>query len=742
MQHANRALTPPSMVATRMRSPTDAAERRPRVQVSGRELLTRMRLVTEKLGLPDAVDSTCWKPHRRLDNGFAMFTSNINTAAESEPAELQHWVLTTGYVRASLEEMNRVLATTTDSDFNAVMHAFYPKDFIHGNVVRVSSRGSTNTEQLAVKTSTFVRSNMWSDNEQWCFAEFASLRATRNSPNDATGDRRRLSITLASMAPEEVTVGKTPPHRRVYDHQGLQAGFIVEPSSTTGHVQIKFVGCVGGSREHNNRHDEVASQRNADKIAWVEHERLLRLAEGISHLPQLILRRRLGVQALTDQQSVQASNSRCICCTRQLLPSLTQRSVTKLMTTALQRLERRDRGSSESKRGILWLGAKACNLCGHSVCDACWSIKSVETNVGSVTTLRICTRCLEFVEGGDYSRVTEHSLGTSRVERDVPADSTNPPEEPTVRASQKLALLLLDRLRDAVNDQDRRRAVLIVIRQLVNDALTRRRKRLEDVHILKPESSESEHIAALRKCSTRLLPSVPLHECKLAEGPSGRQYQICVPEVSAATPPGVFPPPEVEQRRLEVIEKHRLDVNANLNRSHDLDCENEGELDVLCALAAREMQCDMGMITVVAKNHVTILGSNRAELRRRKMPRNQSFCQHAIMSDQPLLVKHPEADVRFQNIAARTKGDVRFYCGFPLRVALRSSMDKDSDEGGYKRTTIGVFCCADNQSHEMTQTHYATMAKLAETAARVLENKSREARWIERRRRQTARGTP
>ncbi|EGZ09295.1 hypothetical protein PHYSODRAFT_525446 [Phytophthora sojae] len=146
-------------------------------------------------------------------------------------------------------------------------------------------------------------------------------------------------------------------------------------------------------------------------------------------------------------------------------------------------------------------------------------------------------------------------------------------------------------------------------------------------------------------------------------------------------------------------------------RSRIMELEDASELDLLCSLAATQLDCKFSIVTVVTAEHMTVLGSNLEELRRVELPREHSFCQHTVMTSKPLLVPHPEADIRFQNINGRTAFDVRFYCGFPI-------------VGEDNRTVIGSFCCMDQKTHDLTQSQYSAMKKLASAAGRVVRSKA------------------
>ncbi|KAG3134986.1 hypothetical protein PI124_g19081, partial [Phytophthora idaei] len=97
---------------------------------------------------------------------------------------------------------------------------------------------------------------------------------------------------------------------------------------------------------------------------------------------------------------------------------------------------------------------------------------------------------------------------------------------------------------------------------------------------------------------------------------------------------------------------------------------NIPELNVICTLAAAEMNCPHSMLTLVERDIVTLMATNDPENwdLGSGNPREQTFCQHFVMDDKPLLVRHAEADMRFYHTAPVTMRSLRFYAGFPVSV--------------------------------------------------------------------------
>ncbi|RLN90243.1 hypothetical protein BBJ28_00005660 [Nothophytophthora sp. Chile5] len=649
-----------------------------RVHVNDAELCARAEAVARGMdfrGLTGTDESRCrWVP-KKSRGSFTTYARRPEAVVMANPASsygprhvpgkivTTQQVLAAGEMRCSLQEVTRVLHTSSDFDHNAVMSGLYRKDFIYGSVVHVVPSESSedvpladllqeedsNAAQVSVKTGTFVHRKLFAPNEQWCFLERAKYTRGDSSSESSTN---AFTLTLSTLNANELAAGKVSAHGRVDMLHDVSAGYLVEQVPGSSYVRVIFFGQFDGDESNEPGRAGPAQAR----------ARLMRLAEGTSRLPDVVRRRRFGAQTLADRAAFPARNSHCVCCTK-----------------SLRLLTRKHR----------------CHLCGHFVCDRCWSVQEMETqSARRVTPVRVCSRCLEFVDNGDYSAVQLSALGPIEVKRD-PAGR--------LPASQTLARLLREALRTSTGAK--KESVRTVIQYLVNQEEEAQSKTDAEAKNrttrLTTDSTEQDYQKAL---DGRLnVPQVPLYQCVLANSDK-REYPIKMPKTVKGGLVPDTPIPHDEEIRL-----------AAISRSRVLELEGASELDMLCSLAASELDCKFSIVTVVTAQHMTVLGSNMAPLRQLQLPREHSFCQHAIMSNKPLLVPHPEADVRFQNISGRIAHDLRFYCGFPL-VA---------DD---KRTVIGSFCCLDQKSHDLTQSQYSAMKKLADAAAQVVRTKTRELR--------------
>ncbi|KAF1790034.1 GAF domain-like [Phytophthora cactorum] len=631
---------------------------KPRLHVDDDELCARAEAVARALdfrGLAGSNESSCrWI----LNKSHGTFTTYARRPAAmtgpEEKARPTQQVLAAGEIRCHLEEVVHVLNTTTDFDHNAVMSGLYRKDFIYGSVVHVvpsnaigddpklvellQEEESTMTTRVAVKTGAFVHSKLFSRNEQWCFLERAQhIRAGPDpTENSEQNKLNSFTLTLSSLDEEELEAGKVNGHSRVKMLHGMDAGYLVEQLPGSRYVRVIFFGQFNGGS------DKPGLAKSSQMRA-----RLVRLADGATRLPEIVRRRRFGAQTMADHAAFSAKNSHCTCCTK-----------------SLHLLTRKHR----------------CHLCGHFVCDRCWSVQEMENqDTRRVTPVRMCSRCMEFVENGDYSAVKPSALGKIQVMRD-PMDQPPP--------NKTLARLLQKELRSSSGA--RKNSVRTVIQYLVDQEAQDQQERLSS------DSADEEYLDVLD--GELNLRQVPLFKCVLANA-TKRNYPITMPKTAANGSVPDAPIPLNEKERLAAIARSRI-----------MDLEDASELDMLCSLAASQLDCSMSIVTVVTADQMTVLGSNKEDLRRVTLPREHSFCQHTVMTSKPLLVPHPEADIRFQNINGRTAFDVRFYCGFPI-----------VDEN---KTVIGSLCCMDQKTHEMTQSQYSAMKKLAAAAELVVRSKN------------------
>ncbi|KAG3120812.1 hypothetical protein PI124_g1783 [Phytophthora idaei] len=631
-----------------------------RVRLGNSQLLQLARDATDKVDFRRLTNRQAslrnWK-WKTVANDFTAFSHGDGIEAAQE-------VLATGEMKASLNELSSILSTNTASDHDMVMRSLY-KDYIHGAVVHAvdPSLGTSSSSviksdmesKLTVKTSAFERSRMFKNHEQWCFLEYYE----KTSSADA------FTVTLASVPEKELLAGKMKADR-VDDLPDLTAAYLVEKIPSSNSVRVVFF-AQAALNEQEPQFDQSAVSHSSDSSrsnqlarSKKRQKRLMRLAAGASQLPEVVRRRRFGSQPLADCSAFEANNSRCTCCAKSL------RFLTR---------------------------KKRCHVCGYMICHQCWSIHSMETRDGRVSSVRACTRCVEFVNNGDYSRVDQQNRGRIEIISDSGLPSSDPP-------GKALTNFLHEALQ--TSSGNKRKSVMSVIRHLMN-------QEKEDAEICSECSSVTSSVRltdddakkytdALDKRMLRV-ETLPVEDCVVANS-KGRNYPLnTAPDLETMSKP---PMPKDEQERITAIQK------GGFSKITDTE-----ELDLICELVAREMKCSTGLVTLINEDEQHVLASNVLPFRQLQMPREQSFCQHTIMNDEPLLVPNPESDIRFQNLPALHAHDLRFYLGFPL---------KDEND-----QVVGSVCCIDSTSREVTASQYSAMKKLAETASKVVQIKGKQA---------------
>ncbi|KAJ0406142.1 hypothetical protein ATCC90586_000599 [Pythium insidiosum] len=294
-------------------------------------------------------------------------------------------------------------------------------------------------------------------------------------------------------------------------------------------------------------------------------------------------------------------------------------------------------------------------------------------------SVRICQSCMDRVDAADYDNVT-------KVQPDVVTHDSS-----DVRSPAALLTDLLQTTLEEASSPTRRESVITVIRNVLDDSsnpesspeqpTARRLSRTESVVLVDDN--------ALTALKTRL--TVPLVDAKLCE--ADRPY-LLHPGGSPTTAM-LYPIPENEDQRLEAIEASGL-----------REMKRRDELDIICDLVRKELECFLVVITLIDKDQKTIVASSPPEFTFASFPRSETMCAHTIMTTKPLVVAHPEADVRFSSMGPTQELGIRFYCGFPLT--------------GVGGAVIGTLCFIDSKSRTLSDAQFAAVQRLGETASRVI----------------------
>jgi len=149
--------------------------------------------------------------------------------------------------------------------------------------------------------------------------------------------------------------------------------------------------------------------------------------------------------------------------------------------------------------------------------------------------------------------------------------------------------------------------------------------------------------------------------------------------------------PKNEQKRLEML--HSLDI---------LDTTEEERFDRLTRIAMHMFNVPIAIVSLVAENRQWF--KSCMGLKVKDVPREQTFCGHAILDSELLIIPDTTQDKRFfDNPLVLEDPHVRFYVGCPLTV------------NGYR---IGTLCIVDQKP----RTFSAKDAELIRDLAAIVES--------------------
>lgn len=174
----------------------------------------------------------------------------------------------------------------------------------------------------------------------------------------------------------------------------------------------------------------------------------------------------------------------------------------------------------------------------------------------------------------------------------------------------------------------------------------------------------------------------------------------------------IAPKPDNERRRLEVLWQYEV-----------LDTVPEAVFDDLTELAARICAAPIALISLVDENRQWF--KSRVGVSQTETARDISFCAHAILQTNLLVVRDATQDVRFADSPlVTTDPKVRFYAGAPLITP-----------DGY---ALGTLCVLDYVPRELTADQRQALRVLARHVVSQLELR-RQARELAQTRRAAAR---
>src|ERR1017187_10234802 len=126
---------------------------------------------------------------------------------------------------------------------------------------------------------------------------------------------------------------------------------------------------------------------------------------------------------------------------------------------------------------------------------------------------------------------------------------------------------------------------------------------------------------------------------------------------------------------------------AALKEYHILDTGTEQSYDDITTLAAHICEVPIAMISLV--DEVRQWFKSRLGVEQQQTPREVAFCAHAILQNEPFIVRDATRDRRLADSALVTgEPHIRFYAGIPLI----------NPEG----LALGTLCVVDHQPRRLT----------------------------------------
>lgn len=161
------------------------------------------------------------------------------------------------------------------------------------------------------------------------------------------------------------------------------------------------------------------------------------------------------------------------------------------------------------------------------------------------------------------------------------------------------------------------------------------------------------------------------------------------------TTPPPFPLPADEEQRVRELERYGI-----------IGSESDEHFDRLVTLASSILDTPMAAISLVAADRQWFLSSKGMEVR--ETPREVSFCTHAILQEEVLVVSDTHKDEYFcSNPLVTSSPHIRFYAGAPLRTPHGHN--------------IGTLCVIDRKPHHLSSDQIRQLQLLADQVMRELD---------------------
>jgi GAF domain-containing protein len=154
------------------------------------------------------------------------------------------------------------------------------------------------------------------------------------------------------------------------------------------------------------------------------------------------------------------------------------------------------------------------------------------------------------------------------------------------------------------------------------------------------------------------------------------------------------------------IPANEVERLAALRRAGILDTPPEDAFDELTVLAAYICRTPISTVTFIDEHRQWFKA--RVGMKEAETPREMSFCAHAIVGEEPLIVPDASRDGRFAELPNVVSDPmIRFYAGVPLRTK----------EG----LALGTLCVIDREPRRLTPDQLSALCTLARQAESQIE---------------------
>jgi hypothetical protein len=604
------------------------------------------------------INGIIWK--RRMDQ------RNMEIYEASSNAASRHHLMAHYDLKCHLNELLSIFQPLEEEESHVFLRCLYGKKLRKSNILH-TFKDFSNGLHASVKTATFA-APLYKD------AEFCFIDHTTRSH-----DKKCITRVMKSI-PKEFHDHLT--RHSILGNADYVIGGIQVESIGGDKCRIMFYGTCGleGASGQKGFGKSTKSCSLAKGISF-----LSKMAKATRRLEKIIVRRRLGFQSFiysTGCRAITNKQKGCQCCQKSF--------------------------------GMLRSG-NYCQLCGYRICKHCIQEETVELCPGELRTTFVCTKCIDIVNDCLYDedepcalvhpivfdpqnpkeihhkskkRATSLSYSRSLPNASIPSNGTsnymsNDPNQNNDSNIRDLSVSdVIGQWKELLvsNDPSKRWMVLGALFPKDNTVT--------------PATRARERVEQLMKKNLHRVRQYRVKDCDVAEADATRSYLLTFEE-DLRIPHA--PLVDDEEARIRNIAELGL-----ISPTFVAD-----QLNVVCELAAREMQCSAAFISVVHRDMQYAIANHQMPFS--KLPRNETICSHALTTQKPFIVRNAASDYRFRQFFSIARNGFRFYASFPIPAPDGS--------------IVASLCVFDKEpKHFVTNTEYSTMKFLADIATELVRD--------------------